>query len=451
MAAISSPKTVPMHTGTPLIGSMFEVGADGLLNFAYKLWQEYGDIVGYKLGPMTFIQIVQPEHVQEVMVKETDVFIKGASLDRFREAIGNGIFNLEGERWRSRRRLMAPTYTPHGIQGFAEIMTDASRELVTRWQNFPSDHVFDINDEMTQVTLKVISHAMFGMSVPDDPIVFGNDLRTLLEYTDHNTQAIINLPLSVPTPRNQRIKAAKADVRDFIFKVINKRREDGPQDDLLSMLITAVDEETGQELDDDELHDEVLINYFAGHETTASLLTWAFFLLSKYPEVEAKLHHELEAVLNGRTPTLEDIKNLPYTDMVLKEALRLYSPVSMTIRDAARDTEIDGYPIPKGTIVAILPYVTHRLSNLWEHPMAFYPEHFTPEAEAARQRYAYYPFGAGPRICIGIHFAQMEAILVLAEIAQRFRVRLAKVNDGAVDFVGVIRPAQPIMVNLEAR
>lgn len=204
-------------------------------------------------------------------------------------------------------------------------------------------------------------------------------------------------------------------------------------------------------MSDEQLHDEVLITIFAGHETTASLLTWTFYLLSQHSEVEAKLHEELERVLAGRTPTLDDIASLPYTRMVLDETLRLYSPVPVLARDSVTDDEIDGHLIPKGAMVTVVPYATHRHPEFWDHPLEFYPEHFTEERVAQRPRYAYFPFGSGQRICIGIHFAQMEAALILAEVAQRYRARLAEENDGSVRYIGVARPASPIMMQLERR
>jgi cytochrome P450 len=259
------------------------------------------------------------------------------------------------------------------------------------------------------------------------------------------------VPLFIPTPGNQRLKWAKKTIRDFIYQIIQQRRTEGLQDDLLSMLMSARDEETGQAMTDEQLHDEVLITIFAGHETTASLLTWTLYLLSKHTEVEAKLHEELDRVLQGRTPTMDDIPNLPYTRMVLDETLRLYSPVPILARDAAKDDEIDGQPIPKGSLMIVVPYATHRHPDFWDHPLEFYPEHFTPERVEKRPRYAYFPFGAGQRVCLGVHFALMEAVLILAEVAQHYRARLHSDHDGSVRYIGVARPAHPIMMRLERR
>jgi cytochrome P450 len=204
-------------------------------------------------------------------------------------------------------------------------------------------------------------------------------------------------------------------------------------------------------MNEQQLRDEVLITFFAGHETTAQLLTWTWYLLARHPEVESKLHEQLERVLGGRTPTLDDVPNLAYTRMVLDETLRLYSPVAMMARDALRDDEIAGYAIPTASMVTLTPYIAHRHPEFWEKPGTFYPEHFAPERIANRPRYAYYPFGAGPRICLGKHFALLEATLVLAEVAQRVRLQLVPGQEIDIQWSGTLRPNRAVMMNLQRR
>jgi cytochrome P450 len=323
--------------------------------------------------------------------------------------------------------------------------------MVEKWAALPANSRVNINLEMTSLAMSIISRSMFGIDVGEKSQVFGNALHSLLDWVSNHIMSFVDVPLFIPTPANQRLKQNKEIARKFVFDVINERRQTGHKEDLLSMLMTAKDEETGEVMTDEQLHDEILITFFAGHETTASLLTWTWYLLSLHPEIEEKLHAELDSVLGGRTPTLADIPNLKYTKMLLDEALRLYSPVAVTAREALEDDVIDGYPIPKGSLIMLFPYATHRHPEFWERPLAFYPEHFTEEQVAARPRYAYYPFGAGQRICIGIHFAQMEAVIALAELAQHFSPRLSTVNAGETFFMGVIRPKEPIMMTLEPR
>lgn len=437
--------------GLPGIGSLLDFRREGALDFYHTLWQRYGDVASATIGPIKFVVVVRPEHIQHVLVKHPEKYIKGLSHEKLRVAIGNGILTLEGEKWYRQRKLMQPTYTPKNIKAFATIMTDESQNLIGRWQNQLSpDRVVDINQEMTKTTMKVISRTMFGLDMDENFREAARALITLLEYTSASTNSLIDMPLFIPTPGNQRLKHAKQVLREFLMGVIQARRTNGLSDDLLSMLMSSRDEETGNMMTDEQLHDEALITFFAGHETTASLLTWTWFLLSKHPEVEAKLHAELACVLKGRTPTLDDLPNLTYTRMVLDEALRLYSPVPLLARDAVEEDELAGYHIPKGTMVVAMPYATHRHPQYWQKPLEFYPEHFEAAAVAQRPRYAYFPFGSGQRICIGLHFAHMEAALILADVAQRFQLRLAQPNDGRLTYVGVARPKQPIMMKVAA-
>ena len=261
----------------------------------------------------------------------------------------------------------------------------------------------------------------------------------------------MNPPLWVPTPLNQRLKRALETMDDFLYGIIAQRRSQPPGDDLLWSLIDARDEETGEVMSEKQLRDEVLITFFAGHETTAQLLTWAWYLLARHPEVEARFHAELDHKLAGRSPGSDDVEALPYTRMIMDETLRLYSPVATMARDAVKDTDVDGYAVPAGSIVTVTPYITHRHPEFWSRPGSFYPEHFAPEAVEARPRYAYYPFGAGPRVCLGKHFALLEAALVLAEVGQRYRLSLASDEPIGVRWSGTLRPERDVPMVLEPR
>ncbi len=437
--------------GMPILGSLPTLRSKGILDFYVDLWREYGDVSHAKLGPLQSMVFVRPEHIQHILVQNPDKFVKGISHAKLRNAIGNGILTLEGEKWYRQHKLMQPTYTRKNVNIFGEIMQDESRKLITRWQANPNGHVVDINAETTRITMSVISRAMFGIDIGEQHTAVVGALHDLLEYTSQTTNSLIDTPLFIPTKTNLQLKRSKKMMRDFIMDIIRQRRTEGLRDDLLSMLMSAQDAETGEVMSDEQLHDEVVITIFAGHETTASLLTWAFYLLSQHPDVEAKLHTELAQVLAGRAPTLEDMGKLPYTRMIIDETLRLYSPVPILARDTVEADSIGGHAVSKGTMVVLLPYATHRHPEFWEKPLQFYPEHFMPEAVAARPRFAYLPFGTGQRICIGMHFALLEATLVLADIAQHYQLRLTQPHDGKLRYIGVVRPISPIMMKLEAR
>jgi cytochrome P450 len=444
-------RQVPGPDAMPLIGNIADIKGRDLIRYYYDVWQQYGDIVRLKLGPIDNYVLSHPDYIQHVMVKHPEIYTKGFTVDKMRIAFGDGLFAAAGDKWKKQRRLLQPTYTPRGIQGFAEIMVDASQKMLQEWQALAPNHRLDINQEMARLTMSIISRSMFSIDIANDAHKFGKAFHYLLTWASTHTMSMIDIPLFIPTPTNQRLKQAKQYVHDFIFEIINERRQKGHKEDLLSLLMTAKDEETGEVMDDEQLHDEVLITFFAGHETTASLLTWTWYLLSQHPDVEAKLYTELDTVLAGRAPGLDDIPNLKYTKMILDEALRVYSPVPITARQAMEEDLIDGYPIPKGAMVCVLPYASHRHPEFWDKPLAFWPEHFTEERVAARPRHAYYPFGAGQRICIGMHFAQMEAILNLASLAQKFSPYLATVNIGETRYIGAIRPKEPILMGLATR
>ena len=441
-------RTAPGPRGNIILGNLPEVQRKGFLKFYLDAWRDYGDVARYQMGPMVIHSIVRPEHVQHVLVKNAENYHKGLSHDKLRIALGNGLLTSEGPFWSRQRRLMSPTYTPRGVTRFAEIMTSAAADLLGGWQ---PGRTIAVNQEMMVLAMNVISRSMFGIDLGDKYADAGRALGYILEFAAARTMSIIDPPLFIPTPANNRLKWALRTIDDFLYGIIAERRLQPPGDDLLHLLMSARDEETGETMDEKQLRDEVLITFFAGHETTAQLFSWTAYMLDQHPQVESRLHAELEDVLSGRTPTLDDLPRLVYTRQVVDEVLRLYSPVAVTARDVIETDEIGGYAIPAGSMVMVAPYLSHRHPEFWETPLQFNPEHFTPEAAKARPRYAYYPFGAGQRTCLGMHFALLEAVLVLGEVLQRYRFRLLPGQEIEPVFMGTLRPCGDIMMKLEAR
>jgi cytochrome P450 len=441
----------PGPRGLPLLGSIVDLRRKGVLRFYLDAWHEFGDVLQAQMGPLTIFQFVRPEHVHHILVGNRENYVKGFSHDKLRVPLGSGLLTSEGELWQRQRRLMSATYTPRGVTHFAEIMTDATKKMLNRWEKQPDGEPLPINVEMMRLAMSVISRSMFTIDIGEEFADAGKALHFILEFANRRTISLIDPPLFLPTPMNQGLKKALETLDQFLYGIIAERRRQPAGDDLLSTLMHARDEKTGETMNEQQLRDEVLITFFAGHETTAQLLTWTWYLLARHPEVESKLHEQLERVLGGRTPTLDDVPNLAYTRMVLDETLRLYSPVAMMARDALRDDEIAGYAIPTASMVTLTPYITHRHPEFWEKPGTFYPEHFAPERIANRPRYAYYPFGAGPRICLGKHFALLEATLVLAEVAQRVRLQLVPGQEIDIQWSGTLRPNRAVMMNLQRR
>ena len=439
----------PGPAGNMLLGNIGDYRKQGPLGFWLDTWREYGDITRVKLGPMVMHQIVQPEYIRHVLVQNVDNYPKGFSHDKLRLALGNGVLTSESPLWDRQRRLMQPTYTPRAVAQFADIMVDSTNQMMERWdREHRGGDMLTINLEMMRLAMSVISRSMFSIDISENFSEAGEALMAILEFAANRSMSMIDPPMFMPTPMNRRFKWALSTIDSFLYGIIEQRRRQPPGDDLLSLLMNARDEETGEAMSDKQLRDEVLITFFAGHETTAQLLTWTWYLLSKYPDVAERLHTELEQVLNGRTPAVEDLPKLVYTRMIIDETLRLYSPVALMARDPLQADEIAGYSIPAGSLVTIAPFITHRHPEFWDNPEAFMPERFEPAEVKKRPRYAYFPFGAGERICLGQHFALLEATLILADVAQRFHFDLAPGLSIEPKFMGTLRPSLDVLMTV---
>lgn len=443
----------PGPRGLPWLGSALDMGSQGMIQFWENLWHAYGDVVRVQVGPITQHLIVRPEHIKHVLVDNAANYWKGIGMTKLKLSLGTGLFTNEGESWRRQRRLMQPPFTPRGVNQFGPTMIDAIERLLAGWHTeAPGAKTLDINQEMMNLAMSVIARTMFNVDVTKAAADAAIAFTYVLEFLSTKSMALIDLPRSVPTPSNVRFNRAMSTIDSFIRGIIQQRQaEADPPQDLLTMLLSARDEETGQGMSEQQVRDEVITIFFAGHETTAQALTWTWFLLAQHPEAEAKLHAELAQVLGGRMPTLDDIPQLPYTRMVLDEAMRIYPPIWVFVRDAIADDEIGGYHIPAGSMIVFSQYITHRHPAYWEDPLSFEPERFSPERAKDRPRYAYFPFGGGPRVCIGKEFALLEGVLALAAIGQRYRLRLAPGQSIAPKMVGTLRPNGPVMMRLERR
>jgi cytochrome P450 len=293
---------------------------------------------------------------------------------------------------------------------------------------------------------------MFGIDIGRDAMQAARAFTYVLENISQKSLNMLDLPLWVPTKSNRKFNRAIQVLDNFIYGIIDNRREHPTEArDLLGVLLAATDPETGEPISRQQLRDEVITIFFAGHETTAQAMTWTWYLLAQHPEIERRVLEEANRVLGDRTPTSENIEQLTYTEMVVKEAMRLYPPVWVFVRDALGDDEIGGYHIPKGSMMVFSQYLTHRHPAYWDDPEKFDPERFTPEAEKSRPRFAYFPFGGGPRICIGNNFAMLEAVTAVAMTARRYRLDLVPGQDIRPKMVGTLRPSAPVLMTLTPR
>jgi cytochrome P450 len=424
------------------------------LQFFSTLTQEFGDIVQVKLFFWPVIIINHPDYIKHVLQENHRNYNKNVPIfNLFRPILGNGLVtNYGGENWLRQRRLMQPAFHRQRTAAMGEMITHSTQTMLTHWDDVAQTHKpLDVAQEMMHLTLDIVGRTLFSMDINANANTFGAAFEDanafLLQYFNRPFP-----PLSVPTPGNRRFKHDLKTLDKVVYDILRQRRESGVDNgDLLSMLMQATDEETGQGMSDQQLRDEVMTLLIAGHETVANALAWAWYLISQHPDVEQRLHSELDQVLGGRTPTLDDLAKLSYTRMVFEESMRLYPPVWIIMRKSIQDDTLGDYYLPANTFVAWSTYTLHRHPDFWERPEEFYPEHFSAENVAQRPHHAYLPFSHGPRICIGNVFAMTEAQLILATVAQRYRLSLVPGHPIEPQPLMTLRPRYGVLMNLQQR
>ncbi|MBC8070605.1 MAG: cytochrome P450 [Deltaproteobacteria bacterium] len=410
--------------------------------------RDHGDVVAFRIGPIQAVLLRDPEAIKHVMVDNNHNYDKATrGYDVLRRFLGNGLLTSEGDFWRRQRRIAQPAFHRKRIAAFAETMVADTLDMLDAWEPIASQgRTIDMSHEMMALTLRIVGKTLLSTDVQDAADQVGAAVTTLNLWADAALDSI--LPIGFPTPSSQRANAAGKRLDAVIGKIIAQRRAGEPGEDLLGMLMSTKDAETGESMTDKQLRDEVMTIFLAGHETTANALSWLFYLLSTHPEVERRVRAELDEVLGARPPALDDLGKLQYLTMVIKEAMRLYPPAWIIDRHAIGEDEVLGYRIRKNSLVLLSPYVTHRHPGLWPNPEGFDPLRFTPEAEESRARYAYFPFGGGPRQCIGNGFAMMEAQLIVAAVLQRFRPWLVPGHPVELGPLITLRPAHGLKMGI---
>jgi len=442
-------KTASGPRGLPLIGNTIGIQRDPLGVFLEGA-RQCGPVVHYRFVVWHVYTVNHPDGAKRILQDNNRNYNKDVfDYSLLKGLLGNGLLTSDGESWLRQRRLMQPAFHRQRIAGFAALMTDETETMLAGWEGLRKNgDLLDVSAAMMRLTLRIVCRALFSTDIEREEDIIG------AAFTEVNRR-ITNYsyfpfpPLFVPTPGNRKIVASSRALRQIVDGIVSRRRQDSiDHDDLLSMLLHAQDADTGERMSDQQVSDEVITLLLAGHETTSNALSWTRYLLAQHPEAEAKLHDELDSVLGGRLPTMDDLERLPYNRMVIEEALRLYPPAWVVSRNAIAEDEICGYRVPAHAYVLLLPYTVHRHPDFWEHPDTFDPERFTPERSAVRPRYAYFPFGGGPRQCIGNTFAMTEAQLILATIAQRYRLSLAPDHEVGTEPLITLRPRNGILVNI---
>ncbi|MEV4639536.1 cytochrome P450 [Actinoplanes sp. NPDC049548] len=408
----------PLLPGSPLVGSALELRAD-MLGTIERAFREHGDVVRMRLGPrgagreMTFVY--HPDGVQHILAGHAGNYRKdNVFYGEVRDAFGDGLLTSQDDDWQRQKRFLQPLFTARRVIGYATTMADQVDAVVRRWRAEPAA-VRDLHDEMTRLTLRIVCRVLFGNDIEQALPVVQHRFGPLGEAVRARSMAPVRVPASWPTPTNRRLHRARRELFGVCDDIIAARRSGavaGRGTDLLGMLLDARDGDAA--LSDIEIRDQVLIFLLAGHETTSTALAYTLDLLGRHPDVQAKVRDEVDAA--GGTPTAA----LPYTTMVLKEAMRLFPSAPLTGRRSVADDEIGGFAVPAGADVVVVPWVTHRHPAYWDDPERFDPERFTPDRERARHRYAWFPFGGGPRACIGQHFSMLESAIVLAGLIRAF-------------------------------
>jgi cytochrome P450 len=437
----------PGPKGLPIIGSVLPA-LRAPLPFLLRSRAEFGDVVRFEFGPFTYYMVNDPDVVRRVLVENEKNYTKSRNYVGLRWVLGEGLLLSEGEHWRKQRKLSQPAFHKSRLSGFADQMARTTRDMLDEWRaDDRGEDSFDIHRAMMRLTFRIVGLTLFSSDVEGDAKDVGEAMDVAMVWANDHAESFVRIPPSFPTPKNVRFRKAMKTLDGLVYRIIEERRARPHGDDLLGMLMEAVDETTGQGMTDRQLRDEVLTMVLAGHETTANLLTWTFRLLSEHPDMERRVREEARCVLGpDRDPVLDDVKKLEYTRLVLDEALRLYPPAWMFERQAASADQLGGFDIQKGEIIGICPYVMHRHPKHWENPEGFDPDRFRPERAASRPRYAYLPFGGGPRTCIGNHFAMMEAQILLAMIVRDYRIELDPSHPVVLDPVITLRPKHGVRV-----
>lgn len=436
---MTAPEKATRHPPEPEL--QFDIGStEDSLERMQELFARYGDIYRvYAPGRKSYTYVINhPDDVKRVLVSNHRNYTKGVGLDRVKILLGNGIMTSEGDFWKRQRYMMQPMFHRRVITEFARTIDEENERLIARWEaQAARGEKVNVTDDMSELTLQIVLRS-----------IFGPDLDRLAQQAGGN-------PFDVVTKepaRNLQFAYKFRQLGKVIADLVNRRRENGEEHpDFLGMLMTARDKETGDAMSERELIDEVMTLVVAGHETTASGLNWTWYLLSQHPDVDAKLHAELAATPEQAAPSLTQVESLAYTRQVVNEALRLYPPGWLLSRRTIGPDVLCGYEIPAGTSVMLSPYLLHRHPRYWKDPDAFLPERFAPEHEAERPRFAYMPFAAGPRHCIGETLALYEMLMHLYKVARRYR--LTFVADRPVELEAQInlRTRHPLYMRLERR
>lgn len=411
----------PGPRGHPLVGSLWQVWRDrlGLMSAAVR---EHGDAVRITMGPKALYLFNHPDHARHILSENHGNYRKGIGLVHARRALGDGLLTSDGDRWRHQRQAVQPAFARDRIAATADVIGDETERMLARWRLQPAGTV-DLVSELTSLTLGVLGRSLLRVDLGASDRI-GEAFHAVQDQAMFEMMTLSAVPAWLPLPRQLRFRAARRELGRLVDRLVAERtaRGGGAGDDLLARLLASTGRDPDPRAGRRRLRDELVTLLLAGHETTASTLGWTWYLVERHPEVYRRMHAEAVEVLGDRRPSYPDLARLRYTTQVVEEAIRLYPPVWMLTRRAVREDRVGGHRVPAGADVLICPYTMHRNPAFWDDPEGFDPDRFDPDAARDRPRYAYIPFGAGPRVCVGSYLGLLEAVLVAAMIAREFRL-----------------------------
>ncbi len=441
----------------PYVGALPEIRKDNALTFL-RGYQEIGDVVRYPVGLFDIYCLAHPDDVQQVLQADHKNWIHPPFLNRkLGEIVGHGLTTIEGEQWRKIRRLSQQAFHRQVLQDYVDLFTDTTAEMLGTWERLvKSGEYVDMRLELVNITLNNLARALFGADWSAHVHEMEPAVTIANMHADRRLLTAIDLPLWMPFPKYREFLKAREKINEIIYGTIRERRaapDSAEASDLTSLLIRAVDEETGEKMTDEEVRDQVMTFMMAGHETVSAGMSWVWYLLSVNPQATERIVEEIDTVLGDRTPGVDDLPKLTFIQQVIDETLRLYPPLFVQPRTPLEDRQFRGYTIPaKGSpFVALCPYVTHRHRDFWDNPEGFDPDRFTPEKIKERHRYAYFPFGGGPRKCIGDQFALVQMKIMVAMTLQRYRLDLAPGFPVQPQPAISLRPRHGLLMSVRAR
>jgi len=445
MASIQQKTSLPPGPkALPILGNLLDFRS-GQLEFVQRLHDTYGDMATIHMGKRPFVLLFRPEYIRYLLTENPRNFKTLQSGGDLPEVLGEGLLTIEGEAHRQQRRLVQPAFHRKRVEGYADDMARFTLDMVETWQ---ANEEIDIARAMQALTLRIVAKSLFNIELSSQIDALGTHFTNMIEHRRGVLARILNIYLDLPFTLYGKRMRARRNIDSLIYKLISERRASGRDEgDVLSMLLTAQDGENG--LTNTQVRDNVMTLMAAGHETTANALTWTLYQLAQNPIVCDKLLVELQQVLAGRIPTVADMPNLPYTEWVVSESMRLYPPVWMMGRRAIADFEMGGYSFPAGTFFGMSQWVLHHMPELWDDADTFRPERWDPTSEKKALQWAYFPFGGGPRICIGMPFAQLEAKVLLITILQHYRPRLVPGFQVELQPLITLRPKHGLRLLLE--